>query len=60
MMYVGTAIVNGSNLAIVGFMLSGLAYARKIRLEEANLRVAFGPRYLDYCRESWALVPWVY
>jgi protein-S-isoprenylcysteine O-methyltransferase Ste14 len=33
------------------------AYWRKIRLEEANLRKAFGPAYDDYRRETGALVP---
>jgi protein-S-isoprenylcysteine O-methyltransferase Ste14 len=33
------------------------AYARKIRMEEANLRVAFGPAYDSYSRESKALIP---
>ncbi|MGD0890084.1 MAG: isoprenylcysteine carboxylmethyltransferase family protein [Terracidiphilus sp.] len=59
-MYAGTAVVNGTNLAIVGFLLAAIAYARKIRLEEANLRVAFDAKYDEYCRETWALVPWVY
>ena len=59
-MYVGTAIVTGTWLALVGVALAVLAYVRKIRLEEANMRVAFGPAYEDYCRESQALVPWVY
>jgi protein-S-isoprenylcysteine O-methyltransferase Ste14 len=33
------------------------AYWRKIRLEEANMNVAFGADYEAYRRESWALVP---
>jgi protein-S-isoprenylcysteine O-methyltransferase Ste14 len=59
-MYVGTAIVTGTWLALVGVAMAALAYVRKIRLEEANMRVAFGPQYEEYCRESRALVPWVY
>jgi protein-S-isoprenylcysteine O-methyltransferase Ste14 len=59
-LYTGTAIVSGSCLALVGLARAFIAYARKIRLEEANLRVAFGPAYDDYCRESNALIPGVY
>jgi protein-S-isoprenylcysteine O-methyltransferase Ste14 len=59
-MYVGTAIVTGTWLALVGVALAALAYVRKIRLEEANMRVAFGPAYDAYRRESWALAPWVF
>jgi protein-S-isoprenylcysteine O-methyltransferase Ste14 len=59
-MYAGTAVVTGTNLAIAGFVLSVIAYLRKMGLEEPNLRVAFGPKYDEYCLESWALVPWVY
>jgi protein-S-isoprenylcysteine O-methyltransferase Ste14 len=57
MMYAGTALVTGTWLALAGFAMAAFAYARKIRLEEANLNVAFGPEYAAYRRETWALVP---
>jgi len=44
----------------VGFALAVFAYWRKIRLEEKNLAVAFGPAYADYRDKTWALVPGVY
>jgi protein-S-isoprenylcysteine O-methyltransferase Ste14 len=53
-------VVTGTWLALVGLLMAVLAYWRKIRLEEANLRVAFGPAYNAYCRESWALAPWLF
>jgi protein-S-isoprenylcysteine O-methyltransferase Ste14 len=56
-MYAGIAIVTGEWLAIVGFAMVAFAYWRKIRLEEANLQVAFGAEYESYRRETWALVP---
>jgi len=55
--YAGTAIVTGEWLALIGLAMTGLAYWRKIRLEEVNLKVAFGADYDAYCRETWALVP---
>jgi protein-S-isoprenylcysteine O-methyltransferase Ste14 len=36
-----------------------IAYTRKIRQEERVLRGEFGSAYHDYCRESWAVIPWV-
>ena len=56
-MYTGTAIVSGSCLALLALAMALFAYARKIRLEEANLRTAFGPAYDSYSRESKALIP---
>lgn len=56
-MYAGTALVSGEWLAIIGFAIAAFAYWRKIRLEEANLKVAFGADYDAYSRETWALVP---
>jgi protein-S-isoprenylcysteine O-methyltransferase Ste14 len=56
-MYAGTALVTGEWLAVAGFAMAALAYARKIRLEEANLNVAFGVAYDAYRGETWALVP---
>jgi protein-S-isoprenylcysteine O-methyltransferase Ste14 len=56
-MYAGAAVVTGTWLALAGFAMALFAYARKIRLEEANLRVAFGAEYEAYRRESWALAP---
>ncbi len=35
----------------------GTRYWRKIRLEEANLKVAFGAEYDSYRGDTWALIP---
>ncbi|MGE5322701.1 MAG: methyltransferase family protein [Actinomycetota bacterium] len=56
-MYAGVLLVTGEWLAVIGFIVIGLAYWRKIRMEEANLNVAFGAGYDAYRRETWALVP---
>jgi len=56
-MYAGTALVTGTWLALAGLAMAGIAYGRKIRLEERNLRAAFGAEYEAYRRESWALAP---
>jgi protein-S-isoprenylcysteine O-methyltransferase Ste14 len=37
--------------------MMAFAYWRKIRLEEANMRKAFGPAYEAYRRGTGALVP---
>jgi len=59
-MYVGTALVTGEWLAVVGVAAALIAYWRKIRLEEANLNAAFAGEYDAYRRATWALVPGVY
>ena len=59
-MYAGTAIVSGEWHALLGVVLALLAYARKIRLEEANLLRGFGADYAAYQRETKALVPGVF
>jgi protein-S-isoprenylcysteine O-methyltransferase Ste14 len=59
-MYLGLAVLTGEWLAAIGWAIAVIAYWRKIRLEEANLRVAFGGDYEAYRRSSWALVPGVY
>ncbi len=56
-MYVGTAVAAGEWLSMIGLAIAFFSYWRKIRLEEANLRSAFGAEYDDYCRETWALLP---
>jgi protein-S-isoprenylcysteine O-methyltransferase Ste14 len=56
-MYAGAAIVTGTWVAVGGFVVAIFAYARKIRLEETNLEVAFGAEYDSYRKESWALLP---
>jgi protein-S-isoprenylcysteine O-methyltransferase Ste14 len=56
-MYLGTVFVTGEWLALIGLAMALFAYWRKIRLEEANLDVAFGVDYDAYRRDTWALVP---
>ena len=56
-MYAGMAVVTGTWLALAGLAMAAIAYVRKIRLEEENLRAAFGAEYEAYRRESWALAP---
>jgi protein-S-isoprenylcysteine O-methyltransferase Ste14 len=56
-MYVGGALITGEWLAVVGVAMAVLAYWRKIRLEEANLKVAFGAEYDSYRGDTWALIP---
>jgi protein-S-isoprenylcysteine O-methyltransferase Ste14 len=59
-MYAGVAVVTGEWLAAIGLAVAIFAYWRKIRLEEANLGVAFGRDYDAYRRNTWALVPGIF
>ena len=56
-MYAGIAIVTGEWLGMVGFAMAVFAYWRKIRLEEMDLKVAFGADYEAYRCDTWSLVP---
>ena len=56
-MFYGTAIASGTVHALGGAVVMTLAYARKIRLEEQNLRNEFGTAYEEYRRDTWALIP---
>lgn len=58
-MSAGAAMVSGQLHAVFGLAVVSFAYWRKIRIEEANLRKAFGPAYDDYRRGTWTLVPWL-
>jgi protein-S-isoprenylcysteine O-methyltransferase Ste14 len=60
MLYLGVAIVSGEWHALVGFLLAAIAYVRKIRLEEANLRRTFANDYEEYSRHTRALAPGIY
>jgi protein-S-isoprenylcysteine O-methyltransferase Ste14 len=56
-MYVGNTLVSGRLQGLLAIAMVAMAYARKIRLEERNLKGVFGPAFDDYRRESWALIP---
>jgi protein-S-isoprenylcysteine O-methyltransferase Ste14 len=58
--YLGITIVSGEFHALLGLALVAIAYARKIRMEEAHLHQAFGAAYADYAQHSWRLVPRVF
>jgi protein-S-isoprenylcysteine O-methyltransferase Ste14 len=59
-MTLGTALVSGETHALLAFVIMAVAYARKLRLEEAQLREVFGAAYDEYRRHSRALIPWVF
>lgn len=56
-MSIGTALVSGRVHAFVGVALVVAAYWRKIRMEEANMRQAFGEQYDAYRRTTWGMIP---
>jgi protein-S-isoprenylcysteine O-methyltransferase len=55
----GLALTNGLSLAIM-LVLPGLAYAFRMRVEEAALREAFGDEYRDYMRRTKRLIPFIF
>lgn len=59
-MFLGTTIVSGELHALIGFVIIGVAYTRKVPIEERALSDAFGAEWDDYRRASWALVPGIY
>ena len=56
-MFVGTAIVSGELHALIAVAIIGIAYWRKIGLEERSLGEAFGDAYEAYRRDTWAIIP---
>jgi protein-S-isoprenylcysteine O-methyltransferase Ste14 len=59
LLYLGAAIVSGQWHALLGFTIAAVAYVRKTRMEEANLKRGFPGEYEDYRRQTRALVPWI-
>jgi len=56
-MCLGVVLIDGHTHALVGTALVVIAYWRKVRKEETNLRQAFGDRYRDYRRATWGALP---
>lgn len=56
----GTAIVSGRIVSLLGAVTFAIAYVRKLRLEEQALGAAFGAQWDEYRRRSWALVPLIF
>ena len=56
-MCVAVALIDGQVHALVGTAMVVAAYWRKVRLEEANLRQAFGDRYSAYRQATWGAIP---
>jgi protein-S-isoprenylcysteine O-methyltransferase len=55
----GLAFGNWASLIILCFCML-LAYAIRIRIEDAALRERFGEAYEQYVGRTWALIPWVW
>ena len=56
-MAAGTVLTIGKVHGLLAIAVIVFAYIRKIRLEEASLREAFGAEYDEYRRTTWGLVP---
>ena len=56
-MAAGTVLTIGKVPGLFAIAIIVFAYIRKIRLEEARLREAFGAEYDEYRRTAWGLVP---
>jgi len=56
----GTAVVSGRIVSLLGVSVFAFAYLRKLRIEERALGETFGAAWEDYRKRSWALVPWMF
>jgi protein-S-isoprenylcysteine O-methyltransferase Ste14 len=56
----GTAVVSGRVVSLLGASMFAYAYVRKLRIEEGALGETFGAAWDDYRKRSWALVPGVF
>lgn len=57
LMFAGSAVMIGEARGVLAVLIVFVSFWRKLRLEEAWLEAAFGPRYADYRRRTRALVP---
>jgi protein-S-isoprenylcysteine O-methyltransferase Ste14 len=57
---IGTAVVSGRVVSLLGASVFAFAYLRKLRIEERALGETFGTAWQNYCESPWALVPWVF
>jgi protein-S-isoprenylcysteine O-methyltransferase Ste14 len=60
MVALGTAVVSGRVLSLIGVAVFAFAYVRKLQIEERMLGEEFGAEWQDYRAHSWALVPLVF
>ena len=57
---IGTAMVSGRVVSLLGCAVIAFAYVRKLRIEERMLGETFGAAWEGYRKRSWALVPGVF
>ena len=57
LMFAGSAVMIGEVRGGLAVLIVFASFWRKLRLEEAWLETAFGPRYADYRRRTRALIP---
>jgi len=60
LMYLGTALISCELHGLVAVLLAIYAYWRKIGIEEAALAEAFGEKWSEHRRKTWALLPGIY
>ena len=60
LMYLGPALITCELHGLIAVLIVVFAYWRKIGIEETALEGAFGERFAEYRRKTWALLPLVY
>jgi protein-S-isoprenylcysteine O-methyltransferase Ste14 len=57
----GAVVASGSAIATIAVLTTlALAYSHRIGAEERMLVASFGPRYEEYRKVSWRLLPYIY
>ena len=57
--FAGSALARGEWRGLLAVAIAALALWRKLRVEERWLAEEFGAAYAEYCRTTWALIPFV-
>jgi protein-S-isoprenylcysteine O-methyltransferase Ste14 len=58
--FLGSAISLGEWRGLLALFIAAAAFWRKLRVEEQWLDELFGAEYANYCRSTWALIPFLF
>ncbi len=59
LLFIGNTLIVGDYRGIIAIAIVFISFLRKLKLEEKWLKIHFGENYVNYMKDTKAIIPWI-